>query len=222
MAATGKKVQTGQTKKKSTSAAGQKRTASQGKRKTTAGKSTARAKTSKRSNSKKKQDKIEAYVWKDIGLIICLVFSVLLFVSCFERFGPYLSWLKQINFGIFGYIGYITPFILAGLSLYFIVSAKKVHPQLKILGWILSLCGLCGLSRLWFQVENERRLDWTEIIRRLVFPSGSGGNVSYHGGGCSHRPCAGDRVVHHGIFRERFPQSHRGGEGKRKAPQRNV
>ncbi|HIS57556.1 MAG TPA: DNA translocase FtsK 4TM domain-containing protein [Candidatus Fimimorpha excrementavium] len=154
MAATGKKVQTGQTKKKSTSAAGQKRTASQGKRKTTAGKSTARAKTSKRSNSKKKQDKIEAYVWKDIGLIICLVSSVLLFVSCFERFGPYLSWLKQINFGIFGYIGYITPFILAGLSLYFIVSAKKVHPQLKILGWILSLCGLCGLSRLWFQVEN--------------------------------------------------------------------
>ncbi len=155
MAATGKKVQTEQTKKKNT-AARRKNTVKQGKRKNAMGKSTTKAKTSNRSNKniKKDQEKIEAYVWRDIGCIICLIFSVLLFVSCFERFGPYLSWLKQINFGIFGYIGYISPFVLAGLSLYFIVGTHRIHPQLKILGWILILCGLCGLSRLWFQVEN--------------------------------------------------------------------
>lgn len=154
MAATEKRVQTEQRKKKNTSSTKKRYTGNQASKKNGAVRRTTKSKASKRSNTKRKQEKIETYIWRDIGLIICLIVSVLLFVSCFERFGSYLSWLKQINFGVFGFVGYITPFILAGLSLYFIMGRRRIHPQLKILGWILILCGFCGLARLWSQMEN--------------------------------------------------------------------
>ncbi len=154
MAAAEKKGVNRQTSQKKTSASGRgKNTSGQRKRSTSTGRRTAGTKVSRRGGREKKQDGVAAFVWRDIGLIVCLAASLLLFVSCFDRFGPYLSWLRQINFGIFGYIGYLTPFMLAGVSLYVIVSEKKAHPQLKILGWIMTVCGMCGLSRLWFQME---------------------------------------------------------------------
>ena len=83
---------------------------------------------------------------REITVLGTLALCILLFVSNFSLFGDTLTWLKSINLGIFGIIGYIFPIILFVSICFLIANAGNFRAKVKVFGVFLMLISACTLA----------------------------------------------------------------------------
>ncbi len=121
-----------------------------------------KAVSSKTVNSKTVNKKTAVYdfpIVREIGVLVCVALAVILFISSFETVGSDLGWLKQVNFGLFGWFGYVSALVVVFLA--FFIAANLDHfgtkPKMKVAGVVLFVVAVCGF----LQAVQIRIYDYT-------------------------------------------------------------
>ncbi len=83
---------------------------------------------------------------REIIVLVCVALAVILFISSFDSVSSDLGWLKQVNFGLFGWFGYASALVIIFLA--FFVAANIDHfgtkPKMKVAGVALFVVAVCG------------------------------------------------------------------------------
>lgn len=109
--------------------------------------STASKKTASKDTISKKATAVYDFpIMREIGVLVWVALAVILFVSSFDSVDSDLGWLKQVNFGIFGWFGYVSALVIIFLA--FFVAANMDHfgikPRMKVAGVVLFVVASCG------------------------------------------------------------------------------
>ena len=127
-AASAKKSASGTSSRKQTASAAKSRSSAKSSAAAKRSRSAAAAKTSaeaaKKTAAAKKpivlqKSKTPVYdfpIAREIGVLVCIALAVILFLSSFDTIDGDLGWLKQLNFGLFGWFGYASPLVFCFLS----------------------------------------------------------------------------------------------------------
>ena len=114
--------------------------------KKTASSTTSKKTASKDTISQKATAVYDFPIMREIGVLVCVALAVILFVSSFDSVDSDLGWLKQVNFGLFGWFGYVFPLVIVFLA--FFVAANLDHfgtkPRMKVFGVVLFVVAACG------------------------------------------------------------------------------
>ena len=98
--------------------------------------------------STKAKAKRETEIRRDVGILLTLGISILLFLSCIGLAGPVGSALASLAFGLFGITAYIFPFLL----LYLVIFLMANTASLDVTRRVTSLSGLyifiCAFAQL--------------------------------------------------------------------------
>lgn len=146
-------------------------------KKSSTGRTSGKKSSTKSNNSRKKnaKDTYDFPLTREVIVLVALAFSILLFISCFNFFGTSLNWLKHINFGLFGCIGYLIPLALF-LSVGFLIANNgNTIAKLKIFGGVLDLFAACAIATLIFSNESQRDLSIGNYY--LLSKEGAGGGL---------------------------------------------
>lgn len=166
-------------KKSSSGATSGKRTTSGTKGRSSAKQSqTAKKTTASKKQPARQQTKTAVYdfpIAREIAVLVCIALAVILFISSFDSIDSDLGWLKQLNFGLFGWLGYASALVLIFLTLF--IAANLDHfgkkPKIKCAGVVLLTVACCAL----LQDIQIVRFDYT------VSPQGYFTYGYEHGGG---------------------------------------
>ena len=166
-------------KKSSSGATSGKRTTSGTKGRSSAKQSqTAKKTTASKKQPARQQTKTAVYdfpIAREIAVLVCIALAVILFISSFDSIDSDLGWLKQLNFGLFGWFGYASALVLIFLTLF--IAANLDHfgkkPKIKCAGVVLLTVACCAL----LQDIQIVRFDYT------VSPQGYFTYGYEHGGG---------------------------------------
>ena len=158
-AASAKKSASGTSSRKQTASAAKSRSSAKSSAAAKRSRSAAAAKTSaeaaKKTAAAKKpivlqKSKTPVYdfpIAREIGVLVCIALAVILFLSSFDTIDGDLGWLKQLNFGLFGWFGYASPLVFCFLSLF--IAANLDHfgrkPKIKCAGIGLLTVACCAL-----------------------------------------------------------------------------
>ncbi len=127
------------TKKKTTS----KTTAKKG----TSGKAGRPAKTNSRKNA---VDSEPEFIRSEVIIIMSFAAAAILFLSNFKLCGVVGDFLRSLQLGIFGGIGYIAPVLLFTGTCFYISNRGNPRAMFKLVSVILATVSLCGLFQLLF------------------------------------------------------------------------
>lgn len=108
------------------------------------------ASTSKRGGKKTVEKKKTAVydfpIVREIIVLVCVALAAILFISSFDGIESDLGWLKQVNFGLFGWFGYVSAAVMIFLS--FFIAANIDHfgmkPRIKVIGIGIFVIAACG------------------------------------------------------------------------------
>ena len=106
--------------------------------------------------NRQQQSTYEFPLKREITILGVLAFCILLFVSSFSLFGNKLIWLKHINLGIFGVIGYVIPFLLFGSVCFLIANSGDFRAKIKVFGILLMTVSSCVIANILFQTYTEK------------------------------------------------------------------
>ncbi len=99
-------------------------------------------------HSTRSEAKREAEIKRDVGILLTLGISILLFLSCIGLAGPLGSALAALAFGLFGITAYIFPFLLLYLVIFLIANSASPDVTRRV----ISLSGLyifiCAFAQL--------------------------------------------------------------------------
>lgn len=109
--------------------------------------STASKKTASKNTISQKATAVYDFpIMREIGVLVCVALAVILFVSSFDSVDSDLGWLKLVNFGLFGWFGYVFPLVIIFVA--FFVAANLDHfgtkPRMKVFGVVLFVVAACG------------------------------------------------------------------------------
>ena len=94
------------------------------------------------------QEEIPAFLQAEVMIILSFAAAVLLFLSNFRLCGVVGNFLRGVQLGLFGVVGYIVPFILfIGTSFYIANRGnwKAVVKLSAVIGAALIICGIAQL-----------------------------------------------------------------------------
>ena len=153
------------TKKKTTS----KTTAKKG----TSGKAGRPAKTNSRKNA---VDSEPEFIRSEVIIIMSFAAAAILFLSNFKLCGVVGDFLRSLQLGIFGGIGYIAPVLLFTGTCFYISNRGNPRAMFKLISVILATISLCGLFQLLFGErlsENGKIMD----LYMTAAATGKGGGL---------------------------------------------
>ena len=103
-----------------------------------------------RSSGKKKAAAKNDQVVRDLWLMFYIGIAALLFLSLLGLIGRVGSFLASLQFGLFGSMAYLFPFLLLGLAAFGMVNMKKypLNTWLRILLALLTFSFLCALAEM--------------------------------------------------------------------------
>ncbi|MBQ7247345.1 MAG: DNA translocase FtsK [Lachnospiraceae bacterium] len=87
---------------------------------------------------------------KEIAIILVALVSIILFLGVLNLAGEFGKWLRNLQLGTFGVLGYVFPFFLGFIIIYLIlrVPADGWRAVLRSLGMILIFISLSGIAAL--------------------------------------------------------------------------
>ena len=123
-----------------------------GSRKNTA--STKKKNTAARETARKAAEREES-IGKEIGLVILLIVSVLLFVSNFGVGGVVGNFLSGILFGCFGLFAYVLPVAVLLLTMFYLANRENLVANIKIAGAALGCVAVNALLHMITAAESN-------------------------------------------------------------------
>ncbi|MCI6638859.1 MAG: DNA translocase FtsK [Bilifractor sp.] len=100
-------------------------------------------KTAGRSASKR-----ESEIRRDVGILVTLGVSILLFLSCIGLAGPVGSVLASLLFGIFGIPAYVFPFLLLYLVIFLMANAASADVTRRVIALLGLYVFICAFAHL--------------------------------------------------------------------------
>lgn len=145
---------------------------------TTKKKTTAKKGTKGRPRTTKKKEVLPEpeFIRSEVIIIMSFTAATILFLSNFHLCGIVGDFLRGVQLGVFGGIGYIAPFLLFIGTAFYISNRGNPRAAFKLASFILALISLCGLLQLLFGAragEGEKLMD----IYLEASGSGSGGGL---------------------------------------------
>lgn len=87
----------------------------------------------------------ESFLKEEISIILLFVFCIVLFISNFKIGGAAGEYIRSIQLGVFGVIGYLLPFIILFMGVLIISNKGDIRAGIKTgagIGAVLCTCGL--------------------------------------------------------------------------------
>lgn len=114
------------------------------------------------------------FIRTEVVIIASFALAVLLFLSNFRLCGVAGDWLRTVQLGIFGLIGYVAPVLLFIGTCFYMSNKGNAMAAVKIIAVVVGVLTLCGLAQMMFgggYVEGQKL---TECFR-ISAEKGSGG-----------------------------------------------
>ena len=110
--------------------------------------------TAQRSNPARSQSaKVKAEnreLKKEIAIILVALISIILFLGVLDLAGEFGRWLRRLQLGTFGLIGYVFPFFLGFTAIYLIlrIPSDGWRAAARVLGMVIIFLSLAGIAAL--------------------------------------------------------------------------
>lgn len=144
----------------------------------TAAKRPTSSRTKKRVQSKNQESEAE-FIQSEVVLIASFAVAVLLFLSNFHLCGVAGDYLRKVQLGIFGMIGFVAPVLLFVGVCFGISNQGNSIASLKIVAGVLGIFTLCGLTEMVFGGGYQ---DGQKIMEAFIRSSESGWGGGFIGG----------------------------------------
>lgn len=150
------------------------------KKKTTAGTGANRANGTKAGGRKpaarKKPVKEPEFIRSEVIIMISIAVAVILFLSNFHLCGVIGDFLRSLQLGLFGSMGYVAPVLLLAGTCFYIANRGNPRASFKLASVVLALISLCTLCQLLFGGRPGAMERLTDIYVAAA-ESGSGGGL---------------------------------------------
>lgn len=160
-------------RKKQTSAKTSGKTGASGRKKTAARSGSAKKSSSGRGGRNQKKKGIS--FGNEILILATLAVSVLFILSNFGWCGVAGEYLKSANLGIFGWFGYVTPFLLFLMVCFLIANQDIRGIGLKAAGAVVLAAALCGIGQMFAYPSFDPYMTVADYY--AASGDGSGGGV---------------------------------------------
>ncbi len=122
------------------------------------------------------QEEVPAFLRAEVLIILAFAAAVLLFLSNFHMCGVVGDFLRSIQLGVFGAVGYVFPILVfVGTSFYLSNSGNR-KAQIKLAAVIAAALTICGLAQLMFGVQPEAGKSVLQYYHNSSL-NGSGGGL---------------------------------------------
>ncbi len=151
------------------------------KKKTTEKKGTrrTRAKSGRTTNSSSRKKVVlpePEFIHSEIVIMISFAAAAILFLSNFGLCGVVGDFLRSVQLGIFGGIGYIAPVILFAGTAFYLSNQGNPRATFKLASFLLALVSLCGFLQLVFGLKTGEGMTLIDIYLEASV-SGRGGGL---------------------------------------------
>ena len=109
-------------------------------------------------------------------IILSFAAAVLLFLSNFHLCGVAGDFLRGVQLGVFGMVGFIAPLVLFVGTCFYMSNRGNLTAVRKMIASVVAFIVLCGFAQLFFGQEPETGKDLLEYYR-LSAASGWGGGL---------------------------------------------
>ena len=130
----------------------------------------------KNKNQVKQQESETGFMRGEVLLIASFALAVLLFLSNFHLCGVAGDYLRSVQLGIFGSVGFIAPFLLFVGTCFYLSNQGNMTAMRKLLASVATVVILCGFAQLLFGKQPEDQTGIFEFYR-LSSESGAGGGL---------------------------------------------
>lgn len=126
---------------------------------TTTGKSrkssTGRSGTSAKKQETYEEEGIPAFLGPEVMIILSFMAAVLLFLSNFHLCGVVGDFLRRLQLGLFGVVGYVLPFFLFIGTSFYMANQGNRKAAIKLAAVTGGLLAICGLAQMMFGATLE-------------------------------------------------------------------
>ncbi len=129
-----------------------------------------------RKNTAVPMEEPEDFFGAEALILVCFAVAVLLFLSNFHLCGVAGDYLRSIQLGIFGSVGFIAPFLLFVGTCFYLSNQGNMTAMRKLLASVATVVILCGFAQLLFGKQPEDQTGIFEFYR-LSSESGAGGGL---------------------------------------------
>ena len=116
------------------------------------------------------------FIHSEVVIIMSFLAAAILFLSNFHLCGVVGDFLRSIQLGIFGSVGYIAPVLMFAGTAFYISNQGNPRAAFKLASFILALVSLCGFLQLLFGTKAGERMGLADIYFEASV-SGRGGGV---------------------------------------------
>lgn len=145
-------------------------------KKTTSGNTTGKRGRPKNTPAQVKEPEQDSFIRAEVMIIISFAVAVLLFLSNFHLCGVAGDFLRSVQLGIFGTVGFVVPLLIfIGTSFY---MSNRGNPAAvrKLLASVLAVLVVCGFLQLFFGGEAKKS-DSILDAYKISSSTGSGGGL---------------------------------------------
>ncbi|MBE7719009.1 MAG: DNA translocase FtsK [Lacrimispora celerecrescens] len=116
------------------------------------------------------------FIHSEVVIIMSFLAAAILFLSNFHLCGMVGDFLRSIQLGIFGSVGYIAPVLLFAGTAFYISNQGNPRAAFKLASFILALVSLCGFLQLLFGGKAGEGAGLADIYFEASV-SGRGGGI---------------------------------------------
>jgi len=116
------------------------------------------------------------FIKAELLIILSFALAVLLFLSNFHLCGAAGDFLRAVQLGTFGMIGYVVPLLLFTGTCFYISNQGSKTAAMKLLAFIIAAITLCAFLQLFFGIELTKNQSLFEYYRSSS-AGGSGGGL---------------------------------------------
>jgi len=116
------------------------------------------------------------FIHSEVVIIMSFLAAAILFFSNFHLCGVVGDFLRSVQLGIFGSVGYVAPVLLFAGTAFYISNQGNPRAAFKLASFILALVSLCGFLQLLFGAKAGEGIGLADIYFEASV-SGRGGGI---------------------------------------------
>ncbi|MGN0298343.1 MAG: DNA translocase FtsK [Lachnospiraceae bacterium] len=128
-----------------------------------------------KSQKESREEEFDIPIVRELICLAVITLLILIFVSCFVNYESAMYWLKQIQLGLFGGMGYVIPVIAIGVVIWIYFKGWKFKNKIKVISIVVMSILLCSM----FQMYSKEGFSSSNSILYYFVTSqnGSGGGL---------------------------------------------
>ena len=107
----------------------------------------------------------DSFIRAEVMIILSFAAAVLLFLSNFHLCGVAGDFLRGVQLGVFGMVGFIAPLVLFVGTCFYMSNRGNLTAVRKMIASVVAFIVLCGFAQLFFGQEPETGKDLLEYYR---------------------------------------------------------